>query len=430
MRRDARATPSILAFVLIGSSPACGTGGGASAPTEPGVPMQGAGGVGAGGSAPFPASSGGSIGTGGAAGTPTFMIPIPVTESCAQAAYQSTLLPTNLLFMVDRSGSMNCNLPPVTDSVACEQTATTADVTKPTKWSVITSAMSNSIQALAALPGTSMGLSLFSVDDECGVRSAPTIGLAALSTAQVDALTNTLRGEAPRGGTPLIGSIVLGYKYLHQTARAPGNRFLVVVTDGADSCLSRYAQEGVTGDVMARLLDTEIPKAVSVNIRTFVIGAPGSESTRGVLSRIAFAGGTATRPDCDYTSADPAPGTACHFDMTATSDFAVDLSAALQAITGDSAGVCEFEVPKPTDSTAVDPTKVNVDYYKAGDPSDASRVQLYRDDTKPCDAGANGWQYTPDQSKIRICGSVCDDVKADGQAKVIVSLGCEQRVIH
>jgi hypothetical protein len=358
------------------------------------------------------------------------MTPVPMVESCAQAAYQSTLLPTNLLFVVDRSGSMNCNLPPITDSAACEKAATTADVTKPTKWSVITSAMSNAVQALAALPGTSMGLSLFSVDDQCGVRSAPKVGLAALSTAQIDALTNTLRSETPFGGTPLIGSIILGYKYLHQTARAQGNRFLIVVTDGADSCLGHYAQEGVTGDVMARLLDTEIPKAISVNIRTFVIGAPGSEATRGLLSRIAFAGGTSTRPDCDHTSPDPAPGTACHFDMTATSDFALDLSAALQSITGDSAGVCEFEVPKPTDGATVDPTKVNVDYYRAGDPSDASRVQLYRDDTKPCDAGADGWQYTPDQEKIRICGPVCDAVKADGRAKVIVSLGCEQRVVR
>jgi hypothetical protein len=358
------------------------------------------------------------------------MTPVPVVESCAQAAYQSALLPTNLLFVVDRSGSMNCNLPPITDSAACEKTATTADLTQPTKWSVITSAMTSAVQALAALPGTSMGLSLFSVDDECGVRSAPTVGLAPLSPAQIDGLTNTLRSETPGGGTPLIGSIVLGYKYLHQTARAPGNRFLVVVTDGSDSCLGLYAQEGVTGDVMSRLLDTEIPKAISVNIRTFVIGAPGSEASRGLLSRIAFAGGTATRADCDHTSADPAPGTACHFDMTTTSDFALDLSAALKAITGDSAAVCEFEVPKPTGGAAVDPTKVNVDYYKAGDPSDASRIQLYRDDTKPCDGGAEGWQYTPDQSKIRICGPVCDQVKADAQAKVIVSLGCEQRVIH
>jgi hypothetical protein len=324
---------------------------------------------------------------------------------------------------------MNCNLPPITDSASCEQSATTADVTQPTKWSVITTAMSGAFDALATVPDTSVALGFFSVDDVCGVRSTPKVGLGPLSAAQIDALKATLGGESPRGGTPLIGSIILGYKYLHQTVRAPGNRFVVVVTDGSDSCIDKYASEGVTGDVVSRLLDTEIPKAISVNIRTFVIGAPGSEPSRGLLSKIAFLGGTATRPDCDHDSADPAPGAACHFDMTATGDFAVDLTAALRSIGGRTAETCEFEIPHPEDAGAVVRSKVNVDYYKAGGTTDADHVALYRDDTKACDGGAEGWQYTADQSKIRLCGSVCDEVRSDTQAKVIVSLGCEQRVV-
>lgn len=406
----------------------CGAGGGNGSTAELGV--RGAGGAAAGGAPIAVSTDGGIVGQGGDFGSAgTFGTPVKMAGSCAFAAYQSRLLPSSLLFLIDRSGSMNCNLPPLTDSATCEQTATTADPTKPTKWSVITSAMSSAFQGLSSIPDTSVALGFFSVDDVCGVRSEPKVPLSALSTAQVDALTASLDGETPRGGTPLIGSIILGYKYLHEEAHAPGNRFVVLVTDGSDSCLDRYAAEGVTGDVTARLLGTEIPKAVSVNIRTFVIGAPGSEASRGLLSKIAFAGGTASRPDCDHASDNPAPGTACHFDMTATSDFAVDLSAALQSITGRTAKTCEFEVPHPGDAAAVDPTKVNVDYYKSGGSTDADRVELYRDDTKPCDGGADGWQYTADQTKIVICGPTCGEVLADSQAKVVVSLGCEQRVV-
>src|SRR5262249_20348284 len=154
---------------------------------------------------------------------------------------------------------MNCNLPPITDSAACEQSATTADATQPTKWAVITNAMSGAFHTLSSVPDTSVALGFFSLDGVCGVRSAPEVGLAALSAAHVDALTAALGGATPRGGTPLIGSIVLGYKYLHEEARAPGNRFVVVVTDGSDSCIDRYAAEGVTGDVVSRLLGTEVP---------------------------------------------------------------------------------------------------------------------------------------------------------------------------
>jgi len=179
---------------------------------------------------------------------------------------------------------------------------------------------------------------------------------------------------------------------------------------------------------VSQLIDVELPKALSVNIRTFVIGAPGSEAARGLLSRIAFAGGTAPA-DCDHTSTDPAEGTACHFDMTRSSDFAQDLSSALQRITGTAALTCEFDVPQSEDGTPLDTTSLNVDYYKAGNlESPDAKVELYRDDRFACDAGADGWQYIDGGQKIRLCGPMCDTVKADGSGKVVVSLGCESRV--
>jgi hypothetical protein len=389
-----------------------------------------------GGSAADPVDMGGGPAPGstptapsGTGGQQTIFNPNAATPaaSCASAAYESKLLPSNLLFLVDRSGSMNCNLPPITDSATCERTATTADPSQPTKWSVVTSSMSAALDRLATVPSTSVGLTLFSADDVCGAESAPNVALSPLAVPQVAALKGAMTGVTPSGATPIVGATILGFRHLHQEAQAPGNRYVVLVTDGADSCLQKYAEEGVTGDVVAQLLNVELPKALSVNIRTFVIGAPGSEPARGLLSKIAFAGGSARDPGCDRGD-NPAPGAECHLDMTRTTDFAKDLSDALANITGRSAMTCEFDVPT-SDGKEVDTGSVNVDYYQGGDTTDpTSKVELYRDDTKPCDAGADGWQYIENNTKIRFCGALCDRVHADTNARVIVSLGCAQRV--
>ena len=410
---------------------ACSAGaGGGSQGGDGGSPAQG-GSAGFGGSGGFAGSAGGMsatggdpgiFGQGGAAGS----IAVATRDSCASSAFKGTLLPSSLLFLVDRSGSMACNLPPITASADCEANPVAKDPSQPTKWSVITGSLSAAFDTLATVPNTSAALTFFSNDEACGAQWEPWVALAPLDANQVGALKGSLSGITPKGGTPIIGATVHGYRYLHQEAKAPGNRFVVLVTDGADSCISRYAAQGVVGDPVAQFLGAEIPKAISVNIRTFVIGAPGSEPARGFLSQIAWGGGSGKDPACDHTSTDPAPGAECHLDMTRSTDFAADLAAALTKITGQAALTCEFDVPKAGDGGAIDPSTVNVDYYRAGNMGD--RVQLYRDDTQACEGGADGWQYTSNDTKIRVCGPMCDAVRKDATAEVIVSLGCEQRI--
>lgn len=399
----------------------------------------------AGGGAPH---GGGAGGAGGSSGDPGLMVdiggqgaaPPGVGGDCGSSNYQSQLLPSNILFLVDRSGSMNCNLPPITASAACELNPVAADPTQPTKWSVITASLASALDLLASVPNTSVGLTFFSNDDVCGVSSKPNVELAPLvkNGPQLAALKSALTNGKPKGGTPIVGATILAFKHLHEELQAPGNRFVVLVTDGSDSCIAggdggdaheNYATEGVTGDVVSRLLDTELPKAATVNIRTFVIGAPGSEPARGLLSKIAFAGNTGKSATCDHTSEDPAPDAECHFDMTRSGDFGADLTTALKNITGQ-AVTCDFDVPKSADGKTVDVTKLNVNYFKNGGTTDADKTALFRDDTKPCDAGAEGWQFIDaDDTKIRLCGSVCDTVRSDLKASVVVSVGCEgQRI--
>jgi hypothetical protein len=157
-----------------------------------------------------------------------------------------------------------------------------------------------------------------------------------------------------------------------------------------------------------------VPKAAGsgVWIKTFVIGAPGSEGAKTVLSQIALAGGTA-KPDCDPEAGD------CHYELTALDSFADGLSSALTAIAVQTVQSCELSMPSGDEE--VDPTRVNV-VYSPGDGSEPEVVP--QDERTGCDQGADGWQYTDEQTKIRLCGPACDAVRADLDGRLDVVLGC------
>ncbi len=324
---------------------------------------------------------------------------------CAVATVKSELLPANILVVLDRSGSMNCNLPPITDSAACEKNPVQADTTQPTKWSVVKKALKDAVAALP--PTSSVGLSYFNADDECGVISMPSIGVNVLTSGQISALGANLDGaKAPQGGTPIVGATILAFKHLHQQAQVSGNKFVLLITDGAETCDADKINQ----------LATEIPKATSVNIRTFVIGAPGSEPARGMLSEMAYLGGTAQSAGCQHGGLGATSGD-CHFDMTTSKDFGADLAVALQRISGSL--TCSFDLPT-SQSGPIDLTRVNVRYTKAS----GMGVDVPQDTSSPCQAGAQGWQYSSDNTRILLCGGICDEVKNDATARIDIVLGC------
>jgi hypothetical protein len=85
---------------------------------------------------------------------------------------------------------------------------------------------------------------------------------------------------------------------------------------------------------------------------------------------------------------------------------------------------CELTIPPPPMGEKLDPDKVNVTYTPG---TGGAPETLLKDESKPCDAGANGWQYSPDKTKIYLCGDACKKVQADLKAKVTVEFGCETK---
>ncbi len=85
---------------------------------------------------------------------------------------------------------------------------------------------------------------------------------------------------------------------------------------------------------------------------------------------------------------------------------------------------CEY-VPTPPAGKTLDPNKVNVNFT----PSGGTSKPILQDNNKPCDQGADGWQWDPSKTKILLCGATCDTVKADENGQIDLEFGCATKVV-
>lgn len=409
------------ACVLVGFS-ACGGGddsGGGTGGFGASAAASGSAGQAAGGGS---AGNGGQGNTGGGIQFDSGSGGANIDGGCTSSTAVGELKPANLLFVIDRSGSMNCNLPSDGQSSAeCEVTPVPKFAGKPTKWELTRDALKLAIDDLQLTGNVSAGMVAFPKDTtDCDVETTPNVLVQTLDATQNTALDGFLDFITPKGSTPMAGATILSYGYLLaqlKAAKLPGNTFVVLLTDGFETCKPTEIN---------KLLNTDVPAAFNaLGIRTFVIGAPGSENARALLSHIATAGGTAastctlpTAPadwsQCNSTVPPAAcPTGDCHFDMTTSKNFSQDLKKALDTISGNVLS-CELDVPAP-------PAGKKIDFDQVGVRLNASDV--LRDDSAPCASGANGWQFSPDKTKIWLCGTACDDAKKPN-SKLEVVLGC------
>ena len=86
---------------------------------------------------------------------------------------------------------------------------------------------------------------------------------------------------------------------------------------------------------------------------------------------------------------------------------------------------CTFLLESTTLGTP-DPKKTNVT-VDLGDGSGPKVIP--KDDTAPCEAGAEGWQFTYNNGAVRLCGSLCSKIQNSENAKVSVTLGCDTQQV-
>jgi hypothetical protein len=381
-------------------------------------------------------------GTGGLAGGPGFNQDGGRTEltseqvdeilgaECTGWEGEGEKVPATLQLVVDTSGSMSMP-PPDTDGIS--------------KWEITRDALET---AVAGLPGAvSLGVLYYpNKNVTSSAKSAPgpitdcvtvdaAVPLAPLGgdgSEQREAFEASLDAASVESYTPTHDA----YQYAldqHLVPYPAAAKFLLLITDGAptiDLGCSWPSEPAVTGELYDGAGSEDgatdpIIAAVQAardnyGIRTFLIGAPGSEKSvesgtdkRPWLSQAAIAGGTDT-PGCAVEGPDY-----CHFDMTESTDFAAELTAGLAEIGSQVADSCTFAVPDAPDGRTIEPetTQVIIEW------GNGKKSLIIPDGIAEC---SDGWKYNSADDTIVLCDLTCDEVKIDPQAVVHVSFGCSR----
>jgi hypothetical protein len=217
----------------------------------------------------------------------------------------------------------------------------------------------------------------------------------------------------PRGSTPTHDAFKYAFANGLSPSRLPGNRYMLLITDGAPTFALGCIGEGDTPVPTNPIID-EVRGAMSQGTKTFIIGSPGSEESldgrdaRPWLSRAAMEGGTA-KPNC--TEEGPS---FCHFDMTQVADFGAALRDGLAQIAGQVVS-CSYSLPTPPAGKTINPEAVNVVLTA----NSGSTELVLRDDMGGC---TEGWQYTNNQ--VVLCDATCNRAKSEAGGRVALHFGC------
>jgi hypothetical protein len=393
---------------------------------------QAQGGVGAGNSLDGGNSGSGNLGTlkGGKSVITADIIIAIKGDACAGTSSELEVPPALLEFVIDTSGSMN-DIP----------TGSTQS-----KWTITQQALSNAIST--GLPdNTGVGMLFFpnmnTVPNHnttalpvstCVNTSAliPAAPLGAAGSTQRAAIASGLTNAYVAGGTPTDDA----YEYAYASGVIPAMQtygyftpFMVLITDGQPTISAGCegtGQEAYPVDWQPIVNDIQSAFNNTPLVKTFIIGSPGSQeqSSTGAdgrpwLSEAARTGGTPLTPNC----VDTGPNY-CHFDMTQSTNFAQDLSDALNAII-NSAIPCSVTIPSPGAGKLPDPANINVIYDEnvvAGTPTNQWLIGEISDQS--CNGGtAEGW-YLDSTGKMVLCPLTCRAIQSDKYAKLEVLQGC------
>ena len=296
---------------------------------------------------------------------------VDVDSACATATSAAQRLPADLVFMFDRSSSMNV----------------------PTRWPPVSAALEHFF-----MDSTSTGLNA-SIQFFCGPGTTttecnqeqmdwttPVVEMSPLP--QATSFTTAIESQHFCRGTPTKPALQAAIAYANEI-RQPGIKVAVVlVTDGEPN------ECGNNASVVS------IASAAASTVPTYVIGV-GTALTN--LNAIAAAGRT---------------GSAILVDTADATQVTRDFEAALGQISG-SAQSCTYTMPAPPQGQALDTATVNVLMTVGG-------VQT----TLPYDAtcaSRNGWQYdnASNPTQIILCANRCDTIRMNPTASIDVLFGCE-----
>lgn len=422
------------------------------------------------------AAGGQSFGTGGSGTSGAGGI-----DACQAQTEPAVLTPVNMVFIIDKSGSMGSQWTPspstCTTNTDCalnngscvsgKCTCTTdancnAGVTcAPTgvcstgwdnldlRWNPVRDAMTAFFQN-PGTKGLDASLTYFPKGGQptgagTGVcdkthYSTPDVPLESLDDpAAVQVLVASLNNVVPGGGTPTLAAVNGAIQYAQSSmAATPGSKSVVVlVTDGQPgvaaiengvvvneqcSCYGGLNCVGSDGAEVGKVAQAaKIAAAATPPVLTYVIGMGEVDPTS--MNTIALEGGTQHAYIVDSS---------VNSNQTST-----EFAAALSNIRTVRAP-CNIQMPAPPTNETFDKLKVNVQfvtgtgttqplYYAGALASKLGGTQLTCPDPGP-PAPSNPWYWTYDNednpTQIVLCPSACAQTAGDANGKVNIAYGC------
>jgi hypothetical protein len=234
-------------------------------------------------------------------------------------------------------------------------------------------------------------------------------------------IQSALDQTRPAGSTPTHDAYDYAYVHGMQASDLTGNRFMMLITDGAPT-LAKGCQGGGMPNTPGPTepIISEILSVRQDGVRSFIIGSPGSEGVnngtqdvdlRPWLSEAAVDGATAPE-GCSIDGPDY-----CHIDLSQDADFAAALNAALARILGIITS-CSFEVPTVSpDGQTVQRDQINVIFSPSGSKDE---VLVGHDDSPSCQ---DGWQFDAD-GRVVLCPNTCAQAQNDPGSTIELLFGC------
>jgi hypothetical protein len=314
---------------------------------------------------------------------------------CTPGTFELTLASTQMMLVVDRSGSMDFDL------------NGQAGGGQNSRWRVLERALAPVLNALT--PKVELGAKFFpdpigdiQVDDACAVASSTDVSPRLASANEI---LRVFANTRPIGGTPTSDALRITADFLAQQERRVLARYMVLATDGAPNCNEQLDNRtcvctGVTGgpescrsnpngpaqcldDVRAiRVVADAFTKS---KIPTFVIGlgAPSELAFTRTLNNMAQAGGR------------PRPGPVGYYEATSPEA----LNAALQSVK-DGIATCTYVTPSR--------------------PNDPNAITVQIDGRTVVRSQVNGWDWVDqDYGAIAFFGTACDTLRLGGAGRAV-----------
>lgn len=328
--------------------------------------------------------------------------PVDVFEACVPGVFTLLRRNVDVMFLIDRSGSMLWNIQGQVD-------------VPPSRWSLLQDALGQvlpSLQDSVALGALFFPQPPADQQNPADLCIVPTAADVPPGAHNASAILSVFTNTQPLGGTPTFDALTVAASSLSAAAGRGDARYMVLATDGGpncnftldgDTCTCTYppdpticqtANGGANYDCLddARTV-MQMANVFATGIPIFVIGIAdeGDPVLAQTLNAMAVAGGRPlmTGPESYYSVRQPA-----------------DLQAALSAVR-DQVAVCAFVTPSRPD----DPNDIVLSL---------NGVPIARDLTR-----VNGWDWTDvNFGEVTLFGAACASVVADPTAMLTARVGC------